>query len=118
MSIYTVPHHRWSTVLGRISGWKMGEPVSVDVATAKNGSLVRVVTSRPLAALALTDGECVTVSVTDPPQIVEIDTPQRVCLEQEGENGNSVVRVDTAGGDRMIVLFDEPFVPGIMDDVP
>ena len=119
MSVYHVPKPEWATFFDRLNGMEEGELVNIDVFTEPHTERAdRVASLRPLSTLALGSDERFCVSVTHPPEVIELVKPVSLRFEQPSTFGRAALIVDGESGEHVIIGFERPVVPGVMDELP
>jgi hypothetical protein len=58
------------------------------------------------------------VSLVDPFEVIELERPVGLRFEQPSEHGRAALIIDAASGDHLVVSFEEPMLPGILDGLP
>lgn len=126
MSVYEVPEAAWPGFCERFSREHRGKRVTVAMARDADdlaGEREIVAQGQSLAHLGVVTASgskrrvVVTLQGTGPEKVV-VPEPERIRLEQHGERAAGFLRIDAAGSPSVLLCFDEPLVPGILNGLP
>lgn len=117
MSTYEVPEADWESFCNRLTGTEAGKKVRVDVYGhgSGNGTGHCLARSRPLAGIVLGDDNRLRVALADPTQVIELEEPVTLRLEDEECDRGATLVIDAAAGQTLVVSLDEHVVPGVVE---
>lgn len=136
MCVYDVPESRWEPFCERFARDHRGKSVTLELTdNADDPGAEREVLARkqPLEEIKLVSGHdhgprlvvvvqgAIKGPVDRPPERMNeltIAQPARLRLEQHDEHQGGILRVDSWRRRTLLLCFDEPLVPGIMDRMP